>query len=196
MIFGITGQTGSGKSTVSDMFRELGVFVADADKISREVCAAGSGCLAEIEAAFGSGFITGAGELDRRGLGSVVFADPQKLKLLSGITHKYIKRAAKEQIEKSGAELCAVDGAVLIGSSLEEMCGLMVAVTAGREIRRLRIRERDGLSEEEAERRINAQPDEDYYRAHADFVIENNGNIEELKKNVKLIFDKIAGKGQ
>lgn len=196
MIFGITGQTGSGKSTVSDIFRRLGVYVADADKASRSVCTPGSGCLKEIEAEFGSAFIGENGELDRRALGKVVFADEKKLEKLSEITHKYIYRAVKRELEETNKDICAVDGAVLIGSGLEELCELMVAVTADEKMRKRRIIERDGLSESEAERRIAAQKSEEFYREHSDFVIENNGGAEELEKQVKLIYERIAGKVQ
>ena len=192
MIFGITGQTGSGKSTVSDFFRAAGVDVADADKISREVCAAGSRCLEEIRKNFGSGIILPDGSLDRKGLGRIVFSDPERLELLTQITHRYIKAAVAERLNNSKSKVCAIDGAVLIGSNMEEMCEYMVAVVADKSIRKKRIMERDGLSDEEAERRIHAQEDESFYRSHSDFVIENNGGIEALEAQVRRIYDRIV----
>lgn len=194
MIFGITGQTGSGKSFVSDIFRSFGVDVIDADKISHEVCAAGSECLEEIEKSFGSEIILDSGELDRRRLGSVVFSNPQKLRLLTGITHRYIKDAVIKRIKNSKSGICAIDGAVLIGSNMEELCEYMVAVIADEGLRKKRIMVRDGLSEEEALSRIRAQQDESFYRVHSDYVIENNGSIEELEKKARCIYDRIVRK--
>lgn len=194
MIFGITGQTGSGKSSVSDIFRGLGAYVIDADKISHEVCAAGSDCLNEIEKNFGSEVILANGELDRKRLGAIVFSDSEKLSLLTRITHRYIKDDVVEKIKNSKSEVCAIDGAVLIGSNMEEMCEFMISVIAGEELRKKRIMARDGLSEEEALRRIHAQEDEEFYRAHSDFIIENNGSIESLTEKARCIYDRIVRK--
>ena len=196
MIFGITGQTGSGKSSVSEIFRSFGADVIDADKISREVCTAGSECLKEIEESFGSEIIIEDGELDRRRLGGIVFSDPQKLELLTGITHRYIKDAVIDRIKNSKSGICTIDGAVLIGSNMEELCEYMVAVIADEDLRKKRIMARDGLSEDEALRRIRAQRDESFYRAHSDYIIENNGSTETLEESARRIYDRIVRKGQ
>ena len=91
-IFAITGPTGSGKSTVSNIFRSLGVYVADADKAAKEVTAKGTECLERIRDAFGESVITENGELNRKKLSQIVFNDDKKLKLLNEITHSYIKK--------------------------------------------------------------------------------------------------------
>lgn len=191
MIFGITGQTGSGKSTVSEQFRALGVDVLDADFAARVVCEPGTPCLAEIIESFGRDMLLPNGELNRRRLGTVVFSDPAKLERLSKITHYYIREWVLQKIRQSKSMLCAIDGAVLIGSNMESLCRAMVAVVAEPDIRKKRIMARDGLSEEEAVKRIAAQEDEDFYRKHADFIIENNSGIQALEQQTKKIYDQM-----
>ena len=177
-IFGITGPTGAGKTTVSDMFRKCGVYVADADKAARRVTEKGGECLYELCREFGDCILNRDGTLNRKALGDIVFADPQKLIILNGITHKYIKAYIEREINESGAELAAIDGAVIIGSPVMDMCKRLVVVMAERETRLCRITERDGLTREAAERRISAQPDDDEYLRHADYVIYNNGRLQ------------------
>lgn len=177
-IFGITGPTGAGKSTVSEMFRSCGVYVADADKAARRVTEKGGECLFELCREFGDGILNPDGTLNRRALGDIVFGDPKKLIILNRITHKYIKAYLEREITESGAEIAAVDGAVIIGSPVMDMCKRLVVVMADRETRLCRITARDEITREAAERRISAQPDDDEYLRHADYVIYNNGKLQ------------------
>lgn len=177
-IFGITGPTGAGKSTVSEMFRKYGVYIADADKAARRVTEKGGDCLYELYREFGDGILNSDGTLNRLALGDIVFADPQKLIILNRITHKYIKEYIEREINESGAALAAIDGAVIIGSPVMDMCDKLVVVMADRETRLCRIKERDGLTPEAAQLRISAQLSDDEYLRHADYVIYNNGQLE------------------
>lgn len=191
LIFGITGATGTGKSTMSEIFRELGVDVIDGDIASREVTENGSQCLAEITEKFGTDILFEDGSLNRHALGRVVFADSQKLAELTSITHRYIKELVLEKIQNSKSKICAIDGAVLIGSNMESLCEFMVAVVADNEIRKERIIARDDISETDAENRISSQEDEAFYRSHSDYIIENNGSREDLEIEVKELYKKI-----
>lgn len=177
-IFGITGPTGAGKSTVSKLFRKCGVYVADADKAARKVTEKGSACLDELCREFGEGILLSDGSLDRKRLGDIVFADSEKLAKLNRITHKYIKAHLEREIEASGAEMAAVDGAVLIGSPVIDLCGALVVVTAEPEIRLMRIMARDNISREAAQRRMAAQLSDEEYLRFADHVIDNNGQVQ------------------
>ena len=190
-IFGITGPTGAGKSTVSDIFRELGVYVADADLVSRQVTKKGSACLYEIQNAFGDCVITTDYELDRKALAQIVFQDKTKLKILNSITHKYIKKQLENDIEKSHSAIAAVDGAVIIDSPVMDMCKCLVVVTARRDIRINRIIARDNIDIAMANKRINSQMSDAQYMQYADFVIENNGDNTALKGCVEGIYNKI-----
>lgn len=191
LIFGITGGTGTGKSTAARFFRDEGVYVADADKAARLVVKPQSACLNEIIAAFGDDMLLPSGELDRKKLGSLVFSDEEKLSLLNEITHKYIKREIEVELEKCGAPLFAIDGAVLITSPLEKMCRYMVCVLADRDVRAKRICLRDNISAQDAKNRINSQPGDDFYIAHGDFIIRNDSGEEELREQVKKITTKL-----
>ncbi|MBQ3426599.1 MAG: dephospho-CoA kinase [Clostridia bacterium] len=177
-IFGITGPTGAGKSTVSELFRKCGVYIADADKAARCVMKKGSACLNELYREFGKDIFLPDGSLDRKRLGDIVFADPEKLILLNRISHKYIKAYLKREIEESGADLAAIDGAVLIGSPVMNMCSKLVVVTAEPKTRLERIIARDNISREAAEMRMAAQPGDEEYLKYADYVIDNNGQVQ------------------
>lgn len=190
-IFGITGPTGAGKSTVSDIFRKLGVYVVDADIIAREVTKKGSECLSEIQNAFGDCVLTDDSELDRKALAQIVFQDKTKLSLLNDITHKYIKKQLENEIKKSHLDIAAIDGAVIIDSPVMDMCKCLVVVTAQRDTRINRIIERDNIDIDMANKRINSQMSDSQYKQYADFIIQNNGDNTALKGCVEGIYNKI-----
>ena len=193
MIFGITGGSGCGKTTVSNMLAKLGAEIIDTDKISREVTGKGSECLKELTDAFGKEILLPSGGLDRHYLASVAFADEEKTALLSRITHKYIKSETVRRIESSRSELIGIDGAVIIGSPVEGLCEKIVYVTARRGVRTERIMSRDGLTRGEAEKRIDAQPDDEFYIKHSDYIVDNSTDLNALEKSVKELYDRLKG---
>ncbi len=190
-IFGITGATGSGKSTVSRIFRSLGVYVADADIAARAVTRKGTECLCELVDAFGSDILTADGELNRKALGEIVFNDKIKLQLLNRITHKYIKRYIENELCNSGSRIAAIDGAVIIGSPVQDMCRLLVVVSADTNTRISRIMARDGLDLKRARERVNSQMADSQYEEYADFIIKNNDDNVRLEECVERIYGKI-----
>lgn len=189
-IFGITGPTGAGKSTVSDYFRRLGVYVADADKAAHAVTDKGTPCIADLEEAFGEDIINNDGTLNRKSLGEIVFADENKLSLLNDITHKYIKKYLTIELDASGAAIGAIDGAVIIGSPVQSMCRRLAVVIAPSSVRADRITARDGIGRAAAQKRINAQMSDAEYIAYADYVIENNKN-DGLGEQIEHIYNEI-----
>lgn len=188
-VFAITGPTGAGKSTVSEMMRRLGVYVADADKIARDITSNNSDCLSEIRQTFGGKVFDGA-VLNRKKLAEIVFNDSGKLKLLNDITHKYIKEEIERKISVSPSQLAAIDGAVIIGSPVMDMCKKTVIVTADTEVRRKRIMNRDSISYEATQSRINSQMNNSQYEQYADFIIKNN-DIVGLEECVEQVYSKI-----
>ena len=192
-VFGITGGSGSGKSTVSALLAQMGAEIIDTDMIAREVVKKGSDCLKELCKAFGDEILLDNGELDRKRLASIAFADGKKTALLSGITHKYIKLETIKRIDASNAELIGIDGAVIIGSPIEPLCEKIVLVTADRRTRLDRIITRDGIDEAEAKKRLDAQPDEEFYIKNSDYVVNNNGCEKELAARVKELYNKLKG---
>ena len=192
-VFGITGGSGSGKSTVSAMLAEMGVYIIDTDKIARQVVEKGSECLTELCSAFGAEILKPDGSLDRKRLASIAFADKEKTALLSRITHKYIKAETERLIANSAAELIGIDGAVIIGSPIEPACEKLVLVTSDRDVRLKRITERDGLTTAEAKKRIGAQPEEDFYRKKADYIIDNSTDTDALRRQTAELINKLKG---
>lgn len=192
-VFGITGGSGSGKSLACSMLASLGVKIIDTDVIAREVVKKGSECLDELISYFGNNILLSDGELNRSKLASIAFSDNEKTEMLNKITHKYIKARMSEIIEHTCEDLIAIDGAVIIGSNIEQECEFVVSVIADRVIRIRRIKERDNLTEYQANQRIDAQPDADFYRSHSKYVIYNNGSEKELFNQVKSFYNKIRG---
>lgn len=189
-IFAITGGSGVGKSTVSELFRRRGIYVADADKAARAVVEKGSRCLAELAETFGSGIIRGDGTLDRRALAEKAFSDEKKLAALNAVTHKYILEYLKAELGAARERICAIDGAVIIGSPVMGLCRAVVSVTADRETRIKRITARDKMTREAAVKRIDAQPDDGFYRDRSDYIIENNAEtgIDDRRLGVQIEF--------
>ena len=145
MVFGITGGSGSGKSSVSAIFEKLGVDIIDTDLIAREVTQFGTPCLKELAEAFGNDILNSDGTLERQTLASIAFTDTDKTKILNRITHKYIKACILKRIENSQADIIAIDGAVIIGSDIEPICDFLISIIADKEIRIERIIKRDKL---------------------------------------------------
>ena len=186
LIFGITGQTGAGKSTVSKIFEALGVKVINADMVYHSLIKAHMPCTREIAKEFGLCVLSPTGEVDRKKLAKIVFADRDKLTKLNEITHKYIKEKIIEEIGTS--PICAIDGAVIIGSQIEELCQYIVCITANEEIRQKRIINRDNIDTKQAKARIMAQNNEEFFVDNSHFVIQNNDddNLEEQSRSVLL----------
>lgn len=190
-IFGLTGGSGSGKSTVSELILNRGIYVVDTDRLSRDVVRKGTQCLDELINMFGERILKEDGTLNRKMLGSIVFNNEEKLKILNRITHHYIKYAIIAEVKRCESEYVAIDGAVIIGSPVEELCEFLVVVDADFDVRLKRVIERDGISRDYAVARLKSQMSSEEYRSRAKYVIENNGTYEELEKNVYDVCDKI-----
>ena len=173
MIIGITGGSGSGKSTVSALFREHGWFVIDADEVAHAVMGKGSACLAEVCEAFGQDVLQKDGELDRKKLGAIVFADSKKRKRLNKITLHYIVQAIKEQL--CGKKNAVIDAPLLFESGLNLLCDETIFVSCPKQIRIKRIMERDGIGEAYAKARISSQKSDEELRALCDREVINDG---------------------
>ena len=172
MIFGITGGTGCGKTTALQAVESLGGLVLDCDAIYHDLLKTDSGLLDAINSRFPG--VVENGELQRKKLGAIVFADPQALLDLNAITHAAVKAEVERRLETAPA-LAAIDAIELFDSGLASLCDATVAITAPLEDRVQRLMARDGISEDYARARIAAQKDEAWFRAHCDAVLENNG---------------------
>jgi len=191
-VLGITGGSGCGKSAVCAELEKRGFYIIDSDKIARQIVSPKMPALSEIEEVFGKEYINSDGSLNRRKLGKLVFADLQMLEKLSDITHKYITESISDKINDCNSGLVLIDAPLLHKAGLENLCNLTVAITAPTLVRLKRIMTRDGVSEQEAKNRINAQLCNEEYSAFCDFTVDNDGNTD-ISKIADFIYQKVQG---
>ncbi len=193
-VIGLTGGTGSGKSTVSKIAADMGILVIDADVVAREIVQKGEKALEEITSTFGKDVLLEDGTLDRKKLGRIVFADKEKLKLLNSITHQYIIERIKQKKEMervNGAYHIIVDAAILIESGLYKQCDEVWVVIAHKDQRLKRIIQRDCLSREDALNRINAQMPTEVMREYASEIIDNSKDFDHLRMQIIQLINKV-----
>ncbi len=186
--FGLTGNTGTGKTTVADLLRARGVPVVDADRIARAIVEPGEPALTEIAATFGERYLDDDGALRRQDLGRLVFGDPDALRRLEAITHPRIAQRAAAELatyEARGAPFAVYDSAILVESGMASALDGLIVVTASPEHQRERIMARDGLSQADADQRIRAQMPLAEKIARADLVIPNDADRDALVAEVE-----------
>ena len=189
-VIGITGGTGSGKSEAARRFEELGFPVIDADRIGHEVLEPGGEAAPAVMTAFGPGILS-AGQIDRKKLGARIFAEPEARQQLNAITHPCIKREIKRRIRALAAQghrTVFLDAALIAESGQREQCldGLIL-VTCPESVRLQRLMETRGLARGEAMARIRAQTPPDQKLALADWVLDNEGSVADLRRRVERL---------
>jgi len=190
---GLTGGIGSGKSTVAAQLAAHGAVVVDADRIAREVVAAGTPGLAAVVDAFGAGVLTDAGELDRPALAAVVFADADARRRLDAIVHPLVRERATELERAAGDAVVVHDVPLLVETGQAASYDLVLVVEADEADRVTRLVER-GLTENDARARIAAQASDEQRRAVADVVLDNRGTPDELRIQVDRFWsERVAG---
>ncbi len=190
LVIGLTGPSGAGKSTVSRLFASFGLPVLDADEIYHALLIPPSECLNDLTAQFGRQILRGDGTLDRPALGRLVFDHPEALERLNSVSHRHVLREVRRRLRTlrdEGVTAAVLDAPQLFESGADRDCSVIVSVLANAELRVHRILLRDGISREDAMRRIRAQRPDSFFRAHSDYVIENNGNAESLLPQVRRI---------
>ncbi|MBQ2833557.1 MAG: dephospho-CoA kinase [Clostridia bacterium] len=190
MKIGLTGSIACGKSTVSSYLRGLGFVVADADAISHELTAPGGAALPLLRAHFGEGVFSG-NELDRKKLASLVFSDSEQRKALNAILHPLIIARIQDQLEANDAPATLVFGDVplLYECGMDAMFDKIWVVSAPRSTQIARLYERDGLTAQEAAKRIDAQMPLCEKERRADAVISTDGPVEQTRRQVRSLID-------
>jgi dephospho-CoA kinase len=189
---GLTGGIGSGKSEVSRRLAALGAIVIDADKVAREVVEPGTPGFAAVAAEFGKNVVRPDGSLDREGIGRVVFNDPDALKRLNAIVHPLVGEriaAIMADVERDHPDGVVVyDVPLLVENNLQGGYDVVLVVAAERQTQLRRLVEDRGMTQDDAEARIAAQAPLEAKLAVADVVIDNNGSLEDLDRQVGQVW--------
>ncbi|GAA4040390.1 dephospho-CoA kinase [Nonomuraea soli] len=194
---GLTGGIGSGKSEVARRLAERGAVVIDADKIAREVVEPGTPGLARVVASFGTEVLHPDGSLNREKLGSIVFADPERLATLNGIVHPLVgERVGLLQSQAADDAIVVYDVPLLTENKLAPLYEVVVVVDASEATRIARLAEHRGMAGEEARARIAAQATREERLAVADVVISNEGSLEELERQVSELWERLTARAR
>ena len=197
-VIGLTGGIGSGVTLVAGMFKDLGAVVIEADQVSREVVRPGTDTYRTIVEAFGREVLAPDGTLDRRRLGRIVFEDSASRARLNTITHPAIRRRIWQRLEEVRGDdpqaVVIVDIPLLLDTAGPETFDLdgVIVVTATPDLQVSRAMKRDGLTREEAQRRLDAQRPVALKAADADWVIDNTGSIEETRRQVGALWQQFT----
>jgi len=183
-IIGITGNSGSGKTTVAKIFAtKHGGHAIEADKVAHGVMEPGKPAYNKVVEAFGKEIITN-GKINRKKLGAIVFNDIEKRTQLENIVHPLVSEEILNEAESAKAQIVTIDAVLLVESGLHKNCDAVWLIIASEEERLKRIIERDGLSQEAAWARMRNQRDTAHIAAIAQVIIHNNGDLDDLHSQV------------
>ena len=192
---GLTGSIAVGKSYVCEVLRELGCHVLDADKTSRDVVAKGTEGLAEIVRHFGDDVLLPSGELDRKRVGAIVFADAEKRELLNSIVHPRVIEAQDNWIRETEAAdpngIAVIDAALMIESGGYKRFNKLIVVWCEPALQLERLTTRDNLSVEQAKMRIAAQMPQDEKKRYADFLIDTSSGFDDTRRQTREVVERL-----
>lgn len=196
-MIGITGGICSGKSTVTRVLKDAGVHILDADKLGHKAYEPGTSCFNKLVQHFGESIVDEKKEIDRRVLGSIVFSDPSKMQELQSIVWPEIRGLIISNLDELKAQdvrTVALEAAVMIEAGWYDLVSTLWVVTVKRDVALKRLMARNGLSEEEALKRIDAQISNEERCDHADLVIDNSNDnsMEALEEKVRSAYDNMV----
>ena len=195
-IIGLTGNIACGKSTVAAIFKELGATLIDADKVARDIVGKGNPALGKIINHFGNEILNKDGTLNREKLGRKVFNDEKARQILNDITHPEIFKEINNLIEKyrsEGKRIVIIEAALIIErEKLKKIIDKLIVVSTSKVIQIKRLKDRDGFSKEQALSRINSQIPTEEKIKHADFMIHNDSDIQNIKDQVETIWKDLS----
>jgi len=193
LILGLTGNIGCGKSSLSSIFIEENIDIVDADIIARQIYD-DEKLLKKVYDTFGDDIKNHDGSLNRKALGRIVFNDDEKLIQLNKLTHPVIRQNVSNQIDEyknHNKKIVILDAALLVESDYLNFVDKLLVVTCNEDIQIERIKNRDNCSTEEALSRIKSQMSQENKAKYADYIIDNSGTIDELKKKAFIFLNYI-----
>jgi dephospho-CoA kinase len=191
-IIGITGGTGCGKTTALNALEKLGALVIDCDAVYHDITVSDKDMKDEIIRRFGD--VYDGDVLNRKALGNIVFGDSGALNALNEITHKYVNREVDRRLTDwalRGGKYAAIDAIALIGTEIAARCRSLVGIIAPTEARVARLIAREGIEEVYARKRIEAQPTNEYFAENCDYVLMNDGTMEQFEDKCTALFSKL-----
>lgn len=190
-IIGLTGMSGAGKSTVRGEFAVNGFYIIDCDFLAF-LTAQSEDFLGELKCRFPENLFNPDGTLDRRKTAALIFSDKEKLRLYNMIIFPYIFYAVIDLIKRESRNII-LDAPTLFESGLDMICTDIVGVVADRDICAERITARDNITKSDALNRLASQHGREFFEKHCDYIIENNGSIEELEDKIYLLPEQLRG---
>ncbi|MBQ1264679.1 MAG: dephospho-CoA kinase [Oscillospiraceae bacterium] len=191
LVIGITGLTGSGKTTFLRAVEAKGGAVLDCDRLYADMVREDAPMRKALTDAFGTVFFP-TGELDRKTLAQKVFSNPTELDKLNQIVYLHLGERVRQMLSQSTAWLFAIDAVNLIQSGLANLCTVTVGVTAPAQVRLARIVARDGISETDAQKRMDAQPNDVFFHENCTYILQNDASSQaEFEAKAQTLLDTI-----
>jgi len=198
IVIGLTGNIGSGKSTVADLFKELGAKLIDADQVARNVVQPGMPALVELTSAFGEQILNKDKTLNRQVVADIVFNSDEKRGILNNIIHPRIYEEINKKIDEyrlEGAEFVFIEAALLVEKKgLINVIDNLIVVSIDKKIQAQRLIERGGINPEQIDARIDAQISNEEKTKLADYIIDNNNDLNKTREQVNKIWEKLIKK--
>lgn len=191
-IIGLTGGVGCGKSTVANMIKEkFNAAVLIADDIGAMLMQPGQSCYNEIVAAFGDSVVEESGQLDRKGIAAIVFADDVQLSVLNGIIHPKVKEYIRNEIEKikkaNNKDYVFIESAIILECGYGNICDEFWYVSAPREERVRRLKESRGYSDAKIDAIMANQKEEEQFEQQCSVILENDGDLKKIFSQLKIL---------
>ena len=193
LVIGLTGSIGTGKSEAARHLEELGASLINADQVGHEAYTPNTEAWEQVVATFGDGILQEDGEIDRKKLGAIVFSDPGQLEKLNQIMHPRMARMVADKIEvlrSQGVDVVVVEAALLFEAGWDSLVEEVWVTDSSEQIVIERLKQRNGMSEEEASKRIHYQMDRAERLERSDVVIDNSSDMAGLKNAIKELWDR------